>query len=75
MNTLRTLLEFQWANGLSPTAVKACFILFFVAVGIFAILQKRKYVYQDAPDQSRWRDLRIWTVAVLLIQIAIYLRF
>ena len=75
MNIIHTILEFQWVNGLSTTAVKACFVLFFVAVGIFAVIQKRDYIYQDAPDQSRWRDLRIWTVGVLLIQIAIYLRF
>ena len=53
----------------------ACAIGLFVIVGIWALTLKRSYIYLGAPDQAAWRDLRIWTIIVLLPYIIVYLIF
>ena len=70
---IKYLLDFQWAAGLSDGTVRALFVAFFALTLVFVLLQKREYVYRDAPDQARWRDLRIWAVGILAIQTVIYL--
>ena len=75
MNELRMILEFQWAVGFSPFIVKGFFISFFVLVGLFSLWQKREFIYQGAPSQALWRDLRIWAIGILILQAWIYLLF
>jgi len=29
----------------------------------------------DAPDQSRWRDVRLWALALVVVQLGIYALF
>ena len=50
-------------------------ISFFMIIFIFELYQRRDYVYQGAPDQARWRDLRIWAGLILIAQSALYLIF
>ena len=75
MEMLRAILNFTWAQDLSISTVKICFISFFMLIFIFALYQRRDYVYQGAPDQARWRDLRIWAGLILIAQSALYLIF
>ena len=49
--------------------------VFFAAVMIWVLLIPRKYIYRGASDGKRWRDLRIWAVAILLLQVALYIYF
>lgn len=32
-------------------------------------------VRRGAPDEARWRDLRIWATALVLLQLGIYVAF
>ena len=75
METLRYVLDFQWAAGLSLATARLFFLAFFLLVLLFAVLQRRDYVYAGAPDRARWRDLRLWSVALIAVQIAIYMSF
>jgi len=34
-----------------------------------------KLILRDAPDQSRWRDIRIWGTLLIFIQLGIYAIF
>lgn len=46
---------------------------FLASAGIWALTLKRDYVYLGAPDQARWRDLRLWAVCFLVPFIVVYL--
>jgi hypothetical protein len=59
--------------GLPPWVWLTCAISLFVIAGCIVWTLKRSYVYLGAPDQSRWRDLRIWSTLLLIPYIVIYL--
>lgn len=56
-----------WANVLT----QVLFVL--IALAVFAV-PKRVFM-EDAPDQSRWRDVRLWAVALVAVQLGIYALF
>lgn len=62
-----------WIDSLPLWTGTACAVGLFTIVGLWALTLKRSYIYLGAPDQARWRDLRIWTVLILLPYIIIYL--
>ena len=41
-----------------------------IAVGCFAV--PRQSFMADAPDQSRWRDIRWWALLLIAAQLGIY---
>lgn len=56
-----------WANVIT----QVLFVL--IAIGSFAV---PKHVFMhDAPDQSRWRDVRFWALALVVAQLGIYALF
>jgi len=75
--SLRSLLEplDRWIDGLPGWSGTFCAVTLFVIAGLWAFTLKREYIYLGAPDQARWRDLRIWAGLVLLPYIVIYLLF
>ena len=44
-----------------------------VAPAARALRLDRRFIYLGSPDQSRWRDLRIWAVIVTVPYLLIYL--
>ena len=36
---------------------------------------RREVIFEDAPDQNSWRDLRIWATVLIFIQFCIYYVF
>lgn len=72
MDALEYVLDFRWAAGLGAVQIRLCFLAFFAAVALFALFQDREYVYLGAPDRGRWRDLRLWALAILAVQAALY---
>ena len=75
MELLRAILNFSWARDFSTPTVKVCFLAFFALIFIFTLCQRRAYIYQGAPDQAQWRDLRIWAALILVAQSTLYLIF
>ena len=73
VSELQYLMEFQWMSSFSLSWIKACFFLFFCLILILVISQKKSFVYQGAPDQAKWRDLRIWAAGILVLQMGLYL--
>ena len=56
-----------WANA----ATQVMFLL--IGLAVFAV---PKHVFMaDAPDQARWRDVRLWAVALVVLQLGIYALF
>lgn len=63
----------QFLSSLPMWTAQVCAIGLFLLGVIFAWSLPRQFVYLGAPDQARWRDLRIWATAVLVPYMAIYL--
>ena len=62
-----TNLPLEWANYLSIIAFLCLFVL------VWLIPQHA--VYEDAPDQSRWRDIRLWATILIAVQLLLYAVF
>lgn len=64
-----------WLSGLPPWTGRLCAIVLFLAGAVWALTLKRSYVYLGAPDDARWRDLRLWALLATLPYIVLYLLF
>ena len=60
-------LPVAWANGIT--------VVLFVAIAAACFLLSRNAVIADASTRARWRDLRWWAVALIVVQLGIYLLF
>ncbi len=56
-----------WANAISAVIFAG------IAVGVFFV--PRASLFRDAPDHSAWRDIRLWAVVLVIVQLAIYATF
>jgi len=56
-----------WANGITQ--------VLFVGIAIAAFTVPRHLFMNDAPDQSPWRDIRYWALALVIVQLCIYAVF
>jgi len=63
----------NWLGSLPMWVAMACAIGLFVLAGIWVWTLRDDFIFRGAPDRSRWRDLRIWSMVVLLPYIMIYL--
>jgi hypothetical protein len=53
-----------WANVIT--------LVLFVAIARACFLIPQNSVIADAPDRARWRDLRLWALALICVQLGIY---
>jgi len=63
----------NWLGSLPMSVAVGCAIGLLVVAGIWVWTLKREFIFRGAPDQQWWRDLRLWSMAVLLPYIAIYI--
>lgn len=63
----------QFLDSLPMWVAQACAIGLFAAAAIFTWCLPRRFVYLGAPDNARWRDLRIWATLILVPYMVIYL--
>jgi hypothetical protein len=63
----------NWLGSLPMWVAMACAIGLFAIAGTWVWTLRKEFVFRGAPDQSWWRDLRLWATAVLLPYVAIYL--
>jgi uncharacterized membrane protein YeiB len=59
-------------DALPMWVAQVCAIGLFVIAGAAVCVLRRRFVYIGAPDQQRWRDLRIWSLLLLLPYIFVY---
>lgn len=62
-----TELPVAWANYVS--------IVGFLFLGVVVWMIPRHLIYRGSPDQSRWRDIRVWATVLIVIQLVLYLTF
>ncbi len=58
--------EIGWARTL--------FLVFFLLILVGVYLLPADYVFRGAPDRARWRDLRLWALALVIIHAFVYWR-
>ena len=63
----------DWLGSLPMSVAVACAIGLFVVAGLWVWTLRREFIFRGAPDQKRWRDLRLWAMVVLLPYIAVYI--
>jgi len=69
------MFNFNWLHNVPNGWGRLLLILAFIAPLLFAFTLKRKYIYEGAGDDAWWRNLKLWIVLIVAVQIAIYLYF
>ena len=75
MTGFAKLLNFNWLNELPMGWAKFIVLLAFIAPMIFAFTMKKSYIYQGASNNAVWKNLKLWVIVVVGIQLAIYIYF
>ena len=65
----------QWMYSLPLWWGKVMAIILFAGIAVWVCSIPIHYIFSGAPDKKRWRDVRIWAVALMIFQIVIYLKF
>ncbi len=47
----------------------------YALLAIWVITRPREYIYRGTPGKGKWRDLRIWAIILIGIQIFLYIIF
>lgn len=47
-------------------------VVIFIGIAVWAAINPRGYIYEGAESKARWRDLRIWAIVLMAIQITIH---
>jgi hypothetical protein len=55
--------------------VKLLVILIFACLVYLALRLPREYIFIGAPNRKWWRDVRIWVVVVVFLEVLMYLFF
>jgi len=45
------------------------------ALAAWAMTMPAAYAFKGAPDQARWRDVRVWAVIVIVLEMIPYIVF
>lgn len=61
-----------WLGSLPMWVAVACAMGLYLVALVWVWLLGREFVFRGAPDDRWWRDLRIWSTAVLLPYIVVY---
>ena len=62
-----------WLDSLPMWMAKASAVGLFVIAGLWAVSLSREFVYLGAPNQARWRDLRICAVILFTLYTIVYI--
>lgn len=65
----------EWLSKVPLFWPKVIAVLIFSGGIVWTWVRPKSFIYEDAPDNKRWRDLRIWITVVMVFQICIYLYF
>ena len=65
----------EWLRELPLYWAKIISTVFFMAVTIWALMRPRAFIFSGAPNRKVWRDLRLWAVVILIVQIVLYIGF
>jgi len=61
-----------WLSGLPTSWANTITMVLFGLLLLILWSFPRAFIMRDAPDQSRWRDIRIWATLLIFVQLGIY---
>ncbi len=62
-------------RGLPLYWAKVIAALLYLLLGLWVITRPRDFIFRGTEDKSRWRDLRLWALVLIGIQIILYFLF
>ena len=65
-------MNFQWMSGFGPEWGIGLVIAGYVAGLIRVLCLPAETMMRGAPDRRVWRDLRLWILPIVLIQVSLY---
>jgi len=65
----------DWLSGVPLYWGKVISVMGFGVMVVWTWFRPRRFVMHEAPDNKRWRDLRIWASLLLAVQAMLYLAF
>ncbi|MCB1685637.1 MAG: hypothetical protein R3E82_14120 [Pseudomonadales bacterium] len=65
----------EWVQTLPLWWANAITVVLFVGIGSAVFLFPKRRIFEDAPDQSGWRDIRWWALGLITVQLGIYVLF
>ena len=65
-------MNFEWLSGIDMIWATVITVALNAALLAWVLTRRRATILQGAPDQAWWRDLRLWMVPVVLVQIGLY---
>ncbi|MBN1551679.1 hypothetical protein JW979_09425 [bacterium] len=65
----------EWLNDFPIFWSKIVATLTFAGGVLWTWIRPKSFIFKDAPDEKKWRDLRIWITVIMISQIVIYLYF
>lgn len=65
----------EFLNGLPLWYAKIGAIIIFLIVLAAAWLLPKNFIFNGAPNNKRWRDLRLWATILVAFQLIIYTFF
>jgi hypothetical protein len=66
-------MSFEWLAGVDVVWGVGIVVALHLLLLVWAVTRPRRLVLRGAPDAARWRDLRLWIVPLLLVQIGLYI--
>lgn len=61
-----------WLDSLPMSVALGSILALFAFTAVWVWTLRRDYVYLGAPDQARWRDLRLWATLLLIPYVVVY---
>ena len=65
----------EWLASLPVWWANVITVVLFLIIAAACFLVPRSIFMNDAPDQSHWRDIRWWALALIAVQLGIYALF
>jgi hypothetical protein len=65
-------MSFTWLAGVDLICPVVLTVVAYLALLLWCITRPRQLILRGAPDRSRWRDLRLWILPLILVQIALH---
>ena len=65
-------MSFTWLSGVDLIWPVALATAVYVSLLLWCLVRPRRLVLRGAPDRARWRDLRLWILPLILLQIALH---
>lgn len=65
-------MSFDWLANVDVVWGAVVAVAAYLVLLVWAATRPRAQIYRGAPDRARWRDLRLWIVPLVLVQVVLY---